>query len=361
MIRKLVTYRIIDEINEHPNADALELARIDGWQCVVKKGEFQSGDSCIYFEIDSWLPADDDRFEFLRKSGVKKDPSGRERIRIRTMKLRKELSQGLALPWSMFPEFHDREDVTRDKDLSEELDVIKFERPEPKTTDASGRFPADICPTTDEERIQNLWKDWSVRYADEEFVPTLKLDGSSCTVMFLGKEFSEYWKEDGIPTFDIYGEKDGEVIVCSRKLRLKYSEDSHFWKAAETSRTVDALMIYKRSIAIQGECMGPGIQGNREKLNGFDLFVFNVYSVEDKKYWDWSTVQSFCSVYNMKTVPVLSDEPMQPFKEFSSVDEILEWSEGPSINNDIREGVVWKGEGCSFKSISNKFLLRGGD
>ena len=356
MQRKLSTHRIINEILEHPNADALELAHIDGWQVVVGKDQFQAGDSCCFFEIDSWLPADDLRFEFLAKRGTKKDPSGRERFRLRTVKLRGELSQGLALPWSDFFELHEYGNV-EGVDFSANLDVIKYERPEPNCGAASGSFPS-FLPKTDEERIQNLWNMWKTLYVDELFVPTLKMDGSSCTVAYLDKQMSDYWKGDGLDVF-LFDEKIGEIIVCSRNLQLKYNEDSHFWRSAIASGVIEMLRCHRLPLAVQSEVCGPGIQGNKEKLATFELFVFGMFNYRSQEHLSWEDIQTFCSKELITTVLTL-DEPVAVFTEFDTINGIIRHADGPSLNSPVREGVVWKcisHPGVSFKVISNVFLL----
>ena len=98
--RRLVSVRKIDAIEDIPNADLIKAAVIGGWKVVVKAGEFQPGDLCVFFEIDSFLPADDPRYEFLLKN--KTTWMGKEGIRLRTIRLRRALSQGLALPISSF-------------------------------------------------------------------------------------------------------------------------------------------------------------------------------------------------------------------------------------------------------------------
>ena len=366
MERKLVTVREVLEVNEHPNADALELLTIDGWQVVAKLGEFKQGDKCVYFEIDSFLPADDPRYEFLIRTGTKKAPDGKDRIRLKTIKLRKELSQGLALPIDQFPEVNGLE--TLEDDLSEVLDVIKYERPEPKTANASGNFPSFI-PKTNEDRIQNCWGRLKRNNELTPFWPTLKMDGSSCTVFYTGMIMSKHWKGDTLDvTREVHGEEEntkiGEIGVCSRNLQLKYDEDSHFWKAAFSSGVIDALKEHSQNIAIQGEVMGPGIQGNKENFVNYRFFVFGIYDINFGEYLTWDEVMDFCHTYNLETVLTMSDEPIQVFIEFESVKDILEYSDGPSINAKLREGIVWKSKddgGLSFKAISNKWLMKTGD
>lgn len=360
-MRKLVTHRVIDDLLPIENADAIELAIVDGWQVVVKRGEFQVGDSCCFFEIDSFLPANDSRFEFLLKTGVKVAPDGKERIRLKTIKLRKQLSQGLALPWSEFPEFHGRNDLDS-IDMAELIDVIKYERPEPKTANARGNFP-EYIPKTDEDRIQNVYKRLIHSDRDTKFIPTLKLDGSSCTVAFIGEHYSHYWKESDVIEVESGNEKIGEIVVCSRNLQLKYDPENHFHKAAERSgilKFAELLGLQGYNLAVQGEVMGPGVQGNKENFANYEMFVFNIYDIDNKRYLSPKDVVNMCKNANVPYAPVL-DLPVYPLR--LELNELLELSDGPSINAKLREGIVWKSEDgqTSFKAISNKWLLKTGD
>ena len=90
-MRKLASIQKIVDLQPIPKADRIEVATIQGWQCVVKKGEFQVGDLCVYFEIDSLLP-EKPVFEFMRD----------RKFRVRTIKLMKCVSMGLILPLSIF-------------------------------------------------------------------------------------------------------------------------------------------------------------------------------------------------------------------------------------------------------------------
>ena len=88
---KVATIEEIAEVIPHPNADALELAKIKGWQVCIKKGEFKKGDMCIYICVDSVLE-DKPIYEFLRNKN----------FRIKTVKLRGQISQGIAFPMTIF-------------------------------------------------------------------------------------------------------------------------------------------------------------------------------------------------------------------------------------------------------------------
>lgn len=383
-MRKLVTVRTIDNIEPIPNADMIEVATVDGWNVVVKKNQFNVGDPCVFFEVDAFLPANDPRFEFLRKSGVKTDESGQERIRLKTIKLRKQLSQGLVLPLEEFPEInfiekHDEES----EDYSEVLNVIKYERPEPKSTNAARSFPEYLIKT-DETRIQNVYKKYSEKYRDETYYATLKLDGSSCTVAYLGEDMKDYWEygdsypddieETGLKSIIVSydGKKYGELVVCSRNLQLKYSNDSHFWKAVKQNDNQLLISLVEMaldqdnvSVAIQGEVCGPGIQGNKEKLNDFQFYAFNILNIKDRMYSPYSVTLGMFEHYQIQSVPLIRDSVISVFNEFDNLQDLLSFADGPSMNNDMREGVVFKSSlnsnVPSFKCISNKFLLAGGD
>lgn len=344
-MRKLATIRQVAEIKPHTNADSLELAIVDGWQCIVRKGEFKVGDLVVYFEVDSVLPVQD-QFEFLRKGCyVKKDwlPEG-EGFRLKTIKLRGERSQGLVVPvessgrganWiknrkGLF------DSVRLGDDVTENLGVVKWDPPLAAQLQgqAKGNFPSFI-PKTDQERAQNLVTTIADAFiAGDEFEVTVKLDGSSCTMYF----------------------NNGDTGVCSRNLELKVSDenkDNSFIRAFMEVK--DQLIAYGRNIALQGELMGPGIQGNREGLTEHKFFLYDVWDIDNQKYLtDYDKAEVLVKI-NVEHVPVISNRMtlISP-----NVAELLDFAEGPSLNNPVREGLVYKriDGGFSFKTISNTFL-----
>lgn len=345
--RKLVTVKQVTEIRPIPDADAIECAIIGGgWPVVVKKGEFKVGDSGVYFEIDSFLPAEDERFAFLlpRKSTFE----DREGIRIKTMKLRGQISQGLFMPLANFPEvqtvvnesFSDLEDL----DMSGLVGVVKWEPKIPACLagQVKGLFPVFIYKT-DQERVQNLVNEVFVDNADSEFEITMKLDGSSGTFYY----------------------RAGEVGVCSRNLELKVNEenaDNTFIKLFHDLGLRSALEQIGENVAIQAEVMGPGVQGNREQLKTHMMYVFNIFDIDNRKYLSPFARKLFMETlyrngFTGKHVPVISEKSKLPA---NNIDDLLAYAEGPSITHPIREGHVYKrtdGQ-FSFKVISNKFLLK---
>lgn len=341
-MRQIVSIKPITELNPIDGADAIECAIIDsGWPVVVKKNEFQVGDNCVYFEIDSFLPITDARFSFLEPRST--IWQGKQGARIKTMKLRGQLSQGLALPLSDFPEFVD---VADGVDLAELIGVEKWERPIPAQLagNAKGNFPSFI-QKTDQERCQNLVRDIFTTHAGEEYEVTIKLDGSSFTGYRL----------------------DDTVGVCSRNLELKFegNESNSFVKAFNDTNLGPALESLGMNIAVQGELMGPGIQGNRERLETVKLFVFDIYLIDQKRYA--KPVERYELLETLKSHGFTADHvPMLANMTFSpqaTLADVLALAEGPSLNHNIREGLVFKSvtSDFTFKAISNKFLLKGGD
>lgn len=329
-MRKLASVREITEIALIEGADRIELAIVDGWKCVVKKAEFESGERVVYCEIDSFLPVRPE-FEFLRKSSFKKmgDDDG---FRLRTIKLRGQISQGLVLPVSVL----DR-DAELGEDVTAELGIRKYEPPIPAclTGNVAGSFPASIAKT-DEERIQNLAADYS-SYSGKDFFITEKIDGTSFTAFF-----------------------DGEFGVCGRNWQYAEDQKNSYWQMASQLDLQPKLASLNRRLAIQGELIGPGIQKNRYKLKEQELYVFNVFDMDEFAYLEKSDASEICEQLGLRQVPYLETRKVP-----ESIDEILDLAEGKSVLNSSaeREGLVWvHGSGrerISFKTISNKFLARG--
>lgn len=174
-MRKLATIKQVKDIIPIDGANNIEIAKLNdcGWQCVVKKGEFKVGDRGVYFEIDSFLPEENPVFDFLKNKGVKTLADGSRGYRLRTMKLRNVISQGLLLPLNSFSNIG----LPIQDDLTEYLNIKLYEPPIPAQLagKVKGSFPAWI-QKTDQERIQNL-PEFFTDLKDESFEATEKLDG----------------------------------------------------------------------------------------------------------------------------------------------------------------------------------------
>ena len=337
-MRKMATIRKIDALNPIVGADAIEAATIGGWKVVVKKGEFNVGDRAVYCEIDSWIPTE--LAPFLSKGKEPREFEGIKGERLRTVKLRGQLSQGLLLNLDMaIPQTNS---FAEGDDVSELLNIVKWELPMNAQLAgmARGNFPS-VIPKTDQERAQNLVGEiLAAAQAGTQFEITEKLEGSSMTVY----------------------QNRGEFGVCSRNLDLKETEGNAFWA---TARKEDIEGKMKRidehwDFAIQGELIGPGIQGNIYKLKEPEFRVFDVYDITNGKYLDPAHRRALIAALGLKHVPVMYvDKDLG----VGSVEEILQWAEAKSVMGDItgpeREGIVFKevNGGMTFKAISNKYLL----
>jgi RNA ligase (TIGR02306 family) len=333
-MRKMATIRKIDAIAPIEGADAIEVATIGGWKVVIKKGEFQVGDSAIYCEIDSWIPTE--LAPFLSKGKEPREFEGIKGERLRTVKLRGQLSQGLLIPLGIG--VYDVNAVLDEgTDVSEQLGIVKWERPMNAQLAgmAKGNFPS-LIPKTDQERVQNLKKEIEV-CRGIVFEVTEKLEGSSMTC----------YKIDGV-----FG-------VCSRNLDLKRDENNSFWKIA-IDLDIENKMSFSDNFAIQGELIGPGIQGNIYGLTKLKFCVFDIYDIKDGCYMVPADRQEIIDRMGLDHVPVITNE----FKLEHSIDELLGMAEYKSeLANVEREGIVFKevNGGMTFKAISNKYLLKSGD
>jgi len=337
-MRKLASIRTIDRIVPHKNADRLEVAIIGGWPAVVSKGEFREGDLVVFCEVDCLLPPRE-QYAYLEKGSRHLDANNKLWYRIKTVQLRGQLSQGLVLPLYVLDEIALGEvpfGWPEGTVVTEFLGIEKYEKPiAPNLAGtAKGAFPYFI-QKTDEERIQNL-KVEDLR--GQPFYRSEKLDGSSCTVYRFG---------------DVTG-------VCSRNLELVENPNNTFWKVARESGAIDAVEKSVTPLAIQGELIGPGIQGNPYKLSKHLFFAFNVFNINTGTYLSKGQFVEFCSEHDIPIVPGLS------LGYVTTIEDVLAHADGFSLVNreTMREGVVWTsvvGDRVSFKAISNKFLLGGGE
>ena len=358
--RKLASIRRVSAIQPIEGADAIEIAVVDGWKVVTKKGEYVPGSLCIYCEIDSFLPIKEE-FEFLRKSSYKK-MGDQEGFRLRTIKLRGQVSQGLLLPLTTFQSFgyrlspnllnenyaiepdrvvispSDMIELSEGSDVTEVLGIVKYEPPIPAELSGKvkGNFPS-FLRKTDEERVQNITKEYGeyCYQSKHQFYVTEKLDGSSSTFYF----------------------NNGEFGVCSRNLELLETEGNTFWKVARELDLENKLRNYGINVSLQGELIGEGVQGNPYKLKGQTVKFFNAFDIDKQERMSLGGFLKIMDDLDLDFVPFLDMNFLLP----RSIDGMLEYAEGKSkLNYETeREGVVVRSMDTkiSFKAISNKFLL----
>jgi RNA ligase (TIGR02306 family) len=338
-MRKLASIQKVKALDPIEGADAIERTTVLGWQLVVKKGEFKLGDLIVYCEIDSLMP-DVPHFKFLKPRGM----------RIKTIRLRGQISQGICFPLSILPlDFK----VEEDADCSEALGIIKYEPPVPANLlgIAKGKFPSFI-PKTDETRVQVL-QELLDKYKGEKCYITEKLDGSSAT----------------------YFIKDGEFGVCSRNLELLEDAENSMWKFAREHDLENKLRALNKNIAIQGEIVGEGIQSNKLKLRGQSVLFFNAFDIDKYGYLSYEEMKKLFTDIGLEMVPILSEN----YKLSGSIDDIIKLATTKSIIlKDVwAEGIVIRpyelkkdtglsneylsGGRVSFKAINPEFLIKYGE
>ncbi len=381
--RALAHVEKIEWIKPIEGADNIELIGVLGWVCVAKKGEFQTGDLAVYIEIDSKCPENDERFEFLAN----------KKYKVKTMKLGKfkVISQGLALPLSLFPELDGKnigDDVSKDLKItySSEEDVkrksnsidpnAKFKSMAArhknlakkkwfrwlmkrewgkkllffflgKKRDNPKEFPKWIVKT-DETRIEN-----APFYLQNKnpWIKTEKLDGTSCT-------FAIDRQKKGKDKF--------EFIVCSRNVRQAdknqecYHDSNIYWELAdkygiESVLTKLAIENNYDRVVLQGEGVGD-VQGNPYKFKENRLYVFNLI-IEGNRVGT-KEMADFCDGNNLLHVPIISTEYYLP----KTMEEMKLEADGYSeINPKVRrEGYVYRSQDGqqSFKNVSREYLLK---
>ena len=345
MSRKLASVQIVKDVTPIDGADRIELIHVLGWQCVAKKGEFKVGDKCVYFEIDSFLPVREE-FEFLRSSSFKTNELLGEGFRIKTQKMRGQISQGLCVPVSAL--LDDPEKFPEGCDVTELLGVKKWEMPEMATTGGTtiGRLPYDV-PHTDETRVQ-AEPDLIHEFAGLEYYISTKMDGSSHSVSL--DEFGFHvtghnyeYKDDGKSSFYEFIKK----IELEEKMR-QFAENHGL-----------------KEFTLQGEYCGPGIQRNRLKLQKPEWYVFTVR--ENGRRMGLSNLLEICDKLGLQHVPIEEVGTDLPLK-YSTVEALLDRADGEYPNGGRKEGIVIRptepvysallGTDLSMKVVSNKYLLK---
>ena len=374
MSRKLASVQKIKATKPIEGADRIEIVQVLNWNCVAKKGEYQVGDTVIYFEIDSLLP-DIPAFEFLKGSSWSQKLN---KYKISTHKFRGQISQGLVIPLEQLDDIycqihgliiehspvfeHRPEEGT---DLTELLHIEKYEPPVSNGPLGDLIHHEWYIPKTDEERIQTCAETVLPEYLENPcWYATIKLDGTSCTAGLFNDAFliggrNQFYKDENMYTTTV------KKYISEEKLK-QYKNRTGMY------------------VALQGELCGPGIQGNKLGLAEKDWFIFNVFisaTGENDSYHkaDLISMKVICEDLGLKMVPQIKFEDRFPFEKHiengDSIDTIVEnllqyadqfkyrdYFENASPNQ-IAEGLVFRLDNMtnSFKVISNKFLLKGGE
>lgn len=341
----------VDDLSSIEGADKIEVAHIGGWRVVVKKGDFKKDSFAVFCEVDSFVS--NAIAPFLTKSGhAPKEYNNVLGERLKTIKLKGQISQGLLLPMSVYFEHFADSEEDEGQELSESFyegmdisTVLGIQKWEPPTDPKLGGSPRGNFPNfirkTDQERIQNLsrqFKDWQIQGMTWE--RTEKLHGSSMTVY-------------------VNGETNG---VCSRNIDLIQEEGNTFWDVAVRDNVHNKLrnIFPGVNLAIQGELCGPGINGNTLKLKEHKFYVFDIFNIDRQEYLlpadRWDMVRDLALLH----VPVCAASISL---SRTTAEEVLANADGESAITPgvLLEGYVYKSMSnpdTSFKAVSNQWLCK---
>lgn len=343
-MQDLANIKQIIDLHPHTNADTLELAIIEGWQCVVKKGEFQIGDLVVYVSIDTRLTGNPSWASFLETRNW----------RVRLIKLRGELSYGLILKTDVLPPEILIEDGL---DVSKILGVEKYEKPESnvggpgtRTKARSITFPRFLgWSITDEVNIQSK-KRLLEELRGQPYYFSVKADGSSASFGF-GLTLTH---------------PDGELIVATRKQWVDFNDDSDDnWSKVVRKYNLVEILEKNREWAIQAELVGPAIQKNRLGLIDHEIRIFNIFNTTTRKYGGFSDLKNFCQKTGLPMVEILEEGENFQY-ELSKLLEFAAKTKYP--NGHPAEGMVVRPQeemysSClrdrlSFKVLNSTYLLK---
>jgi len=345
------------EIQEHPNADSLEIGQVFGYQSVVGKGQFQTGDVVIYLPEQSLLPD-----KLIKHVGLTGKLAGSKKNRIKAVRLRQVLSQGICIGFEGLAELYPDKvmpPMTEGSDFQEYLEVEKWKPEIPAKFGGTWVNPEedDVDLFVGYTDIENIKRFPNVFQEGEEVVATEKAHGTCFMASLINEHF--YVSSKG---------------VSHRKCAIIEEEGNVYWKAARQYELEEKMRIllqmYKYSesrileITIFGEVVGvQDLKYGADSQNPH-FYVFDIRI--DGSYLDTDMVQRFCHALNLTTVPILY--------QGTSIAEALKFTDGLTVINGakhIREGIVIRPAYERFdselrgrailKSVSGDYLTRKGE
>lgn len=339
-MRHLASIQRIWKIEPIEGADRVELAHVLGWQCVVSKGQFKPMNLCVYFEIDSFLP-ERPCFEFLRKTSFKHSEILGDGFKVRTMKFKGQISQGLCMPLSDFIELSVLDPTDENEigvDVTGLLGVKEWEVPEKISNLGTiiGNKPPFI-PTSDETRIQIGGEDLIKEFHGIPYYITTKMDGSSHSC--------------GI-------EIDGTFHVTGH--HYEYADDgkSPFYELLKQRKIEEKMRLYMAEhdlarMVVMGEFCGPGLQNNRIGLTKPEWCIFTV--MENDKRVGLAEMQKVSIALGNITVPI--EEYGDNFDErYPTVEAVLNRADGFYSQNHRKEGIVVRPTEPRYSEICEGYL-----
>ncbi|CAN8102746.1 unnamed protein product [Discula destructiva] len=387
--RRLVSIRRIQNIRQvQVQGGWMAVAQVDGWTCQVPRHPFRDGDLAVFCMIDSFLPASDKRFGQFSTWQTFQGSLGHrvktERFGYHPNKLE---VQGRLYPLDRFSEIYGEIKIVqealgwdcagklskekandiilamyRKKDWAEELKVVKWvelaQVMKPAEFSRIGNLPTSVFKKTDITHFEDCPNLFTKRkYRVNEYQQSVKMDGASMTVYFVRTSANKFHDLNKLPEGKIGPNMDlktGRFGVCSKNIDLHELGQCSigYWKVALLNDLPAKLVDLDRSIAIQGEICGPGINQNRENLTEPQFFVYSMWDVTAQKYINPRRVEALAARLGLEHVPVLG---------YVKITAVAENHDGlrQLANERPGEGLVFKcvDDGRSFKVHSSAYKI----
>lgn len=269
---RLASIQRIQSLHPIPGADRILMARVLGFTTVVKRGEFQPGDLCVWHEPDTVVDAENPAYAFLAK----------QRFRLRPARFKGQPSQGLALPLAALPAVGD---AREGQDVTAAVRLQKYEKPVPAEIagDAVGGLPPGLA-RTDEPNLRSH-PEAVAELRPHPCAVTLKLDGTSATFAWDG----------------------ARLRVCGRNYEYRESETHAFWRLARELRLAEKLAARPERLALRGEVFGPGIQKNPAGAGQLSFACFDVFDFGRRRYFDPAAQRELCRELEVPVVPRVAE------------------------------------------------------
>lgn len=361
-VRKLASVMVIDEVIEIPGADKVELVRLEGWQAVVSKGKHKAGDLVVYIETDALLP-DKPEFEFMRD----------RKFRVKQIKLRGCISNGLVFDRSDLSSFKLPSVVFPGYDLTKILSIEHYQKQAEEASvknprlrkkglkgylyekaikaielcvgpiNAMGPWPG-VCPKSDEPRIDHIWNTIKDKYVGTPVIATEKMHGKSLTAYYYKGRFGvcsrnyELLSESTRPTTP-FKKSVGNFIAKTLGVKITSQDQEDYWVYVKSQDLEIYLPAYcethNKNLAIQMELCGPKINGNLYKFTEMKAFVFNVWDIDAKRYYNYAEMKDLCLMLELTVVPLVA--------EFLLHDDMAKYVADVSVNSSVTPSSIQEG------------------
>lgn len=319
----------VKRVYPHKNADRLELAEIKGWQTVIGKGQYKAGDIVVFIPPDTLVPE-----ALADELGIRNYLGGKDKTRVKTVRLRGEMSFGLAV------------DVPDDRkwevgyNCASDMNIEKYEPPMRATAGDAAPEDALFTRYTDIENIRNFP---DVFEEGETVIATEKVDGSNDRI---GISFSIL--EDGTETYEW---KAGSHALKRKRPDAEGMKENIYWHPYNLEGVRKMVQHLhdddggNNEVILYGEIYGRVRGGHKSlhygKPNSLNFVAFDIKL--NGNYVSWCELVNSCEAFGVPYVPIVAefDFSIEKAREFSTGDSLLAKRNGMEEPH-MREGIVLK-------------------